>query len=214
MSIGFDIKQSDKEIERMILRTFCEEMNSRVARLRPKVEKWIREEVSFRLLNCETLNSLKTGKLRGEFGLSDSDLDKIDKLVDRFVRSISVTTTPLRLTTRGLSVSPILRVKSETLKELADSPNAEVITRKGVSIPFLEMLCEWGDKQIINWYIREGNSWERINISRSHSMIMEEKRGARWSVPPEYAGVIEDNFVTKAMDGIWNECGAFISQEL
>ena len=149
VQVGIRLTQTNSEIQRAIVKAFVEELNDHARRLRPKLESFIRGEVVKRLVKCETVVSLKAGKLRGEFGLSDSNISKVDKLIFRFSQSVKVTFSPVRTTGRGFSTAPFLKVTSESLSELADSPNAEVITRKGMSIPFLEMLTEWGDKQII-----------------------------------------------------------------
>ena len=62
-------------------------------------------------------------------------------------------------------------------------------------MPWLDWLITEGDKPIVKGY-----KYVNDVIGRSGQGIMKQQNGESWRVPPEFAGDINDNFITRALD--------------
>ena len=86
--------------------------------------------------------------------------------------------------------------------EMQNSPNllslkkGHVTTAKGADLHWLSWLLERGQGVIVVGYNYTPDTAPR---GRSGGGTM--GRGTAWRVPPQYAGTVNDNFVTRAFDG-------------
>lgn len=78
-------------------------------------------------------------------------------------------------------------------------PEAQQLTNKGVSLDWLDWLLIKGDKTIIREYEIEPAQGRR---SRTGLAVMVKAKKGRWKVPAQYAGTVNKNWVTRAIDDI------------
>jgi hypothetical protein len=72
-------------------------------------------------------------------------------------------------------------------------PDSTLITPEhGYVLPWLQWLLLEGNKTIIEHFKVQFGSW-----GRTGGAIM--RKGGSWHVPPEHAGTINDNFITRAI---------------
>jgi hypothetical protein len=87
------------------------------------------------------------------------------------------------------------------------------------TVPWLAWLLLGGSAPLVqNFHIVFGNfSTSRLpgqHLSRTGKAIMAFQKGSFWRMPIEHAGTSQDNFVTRALDGIETEVTKIVEDEL
>jgi hypothetical protein len=90
----------------------------------------------------------------------------------------------------------VLSIQPDSLINLLALKSGHVTTNKGTDLHWLNWLLEKGQSVIVIGYRYNPDTAPR---GRSGGGTM--SGGSAWRVPPEYAGTISDNFVTRAFDG-------------
>lgn len=142
--------------------------------------------------------SIISGQLQHQFGIPDSEASaKLQKIVGKMVDSTQVNFNPFRL--RGDTIGGGLEIFAipSDFADLLNLPEAIQMTEKGKSLPWLEWLLIAGDKIIIyDYYFKPGH----FKNSRSGDGIMVIGQSKFWRVPPQFAGTIDDNWITRTID--------------
>mgnify|MGYP003646261604 FL=1 len=82
---------------------------------------------------------------------------------------------------------------------------------QGTPLEWLKWLLLEGDRVIVaNYRFEPSNK----GTSRTGEGIMIKTRGGGWNVPPQFAGVDNDNFATRALEGIQDTIDYFVRQEI
>lgn len=141
-------------------------------------------------------NSLIDGELKEEFGLLDGS-SKINTIMKVWVESLRVKMRKFRFVntdfTGGIRVEAI---RSDFTDVMALDEGYQ-ITEKEEALHWLQWLLLAGDQVIIKDYvIVEGGLFH----GRAGSKIMRARGGGTWSVPPQFRGNIDDNWVTRAVE--------------
>lgn len=196
MQFSFDIQESNAEIFRLVANSIADELNDALIRAALPLEKDIRKLVSDAIQAQPEWFALQGGKLTEEFGLTHHNA-KINTILKIWMNSIVVLFD--KFTLRGSQLRgkfEISMIKADW-SDVLSAPEAKQITKKGQALAWLDWLLLQGNKVIIRDYdIGYGHK-----PGRAGGKIMIKNRG-RWSVPPEYAGTTNDNFVTRAIDSI------------
>lgn len=196
LNFSIDLLETDNVIGRRILKALVEEFNKNIPPIISKVTNLIRQETFHFFKNTPTYRSLLDGELAGHFGLPTGNREgNLDTILTTIVNNMVIEYKPINLRgstfANGISVSVLIKDFSDILA-LAQSA---VITEKGEILEWLDWLLRAGDKIIIRDYeidFRDGTG-------RSGLATMEELSGGVWRVPPEYAGTISDNWLTRAL---------------
>lgn len=156
-----------------------------------------------------TINSLLHGRLRGEVGLNKAQ-SRIDAILQVWVNSLKVNTI---LATPSFSVKAGYRIEmiQADYSDVFGLPEANVRTKDG-SLPWLKWLLVYGNQIIVSDYIVDvvpGTIKDRSGTD----MIMVPSKSGGWSVPPEFAGTSNNNFVTQIIDRISVEIQKIIIEE-
>jgi hypothetical protein len=81
----------------------------------------------------------------------------------------------------------------------------------GITLPWLEWLLLYGGKIIVkNYKVRMGSN----RNSRTGMAIMVESEGNNWRVPPEFAGILTNNWVTRAINKLDDKIISILESEL
>ena len=168
----------------------------------PKIEAVCKQLLDSAIKLSSTYQSLRqpTGQLRQELGIEHPQV--IDQLMQIWVDSLRAT-----LIVRPKSLIVEVKAVSEysDLIKVAFHPLASYRTEKGAMIEFMRWLLFVGTQPVIeDHYVKRANPYE-MQFSRTDSLIMREKRGAFYSVPPQYAGTIDNNFIVKVCQDIQSE---------
>lgn len=157
----------------------------------------ITEEIADILRETETFQSLKSGTLKGHFGLTDHiDLDRI---VDEIAKDI-------RIYRRGKNVT--VDIVQDSFRAALDLEDATQITEKGEELPWLHWLLFEGNRIIIS----DHRFKPIVGAGRSNLGIMVQK--GFWRVPSQYSGTHQSNWITRALEEDMSRVGDRINKIL
>ena len=157
----------------------------------------IKPNIKSIISNAPEAQSLISGDLRGEFGIPNGlEVDFVKSIVLTIANNIQLDFYPIKLTGSSLSGGFTFYVAQEDFADILSLSEATITTDKAQILPWLEWLLLQGNKIIISEHKLK---FSPAN-SRSHSFIMVQDTGSFWSVPPQFAGTIKDNWITRALE--------------
>ena len=197
MRISANIVETNDEINTMILEIMADHINDTLNIAMPKITTEIKELVALSLREEPEYQSLLSGRLRAEFGLSDTNM--VDNIIDKLVSTIDVSRPTVSYNKIGLVGGfTITMMKSDDMNGLIFTDIASVISNNGQHLPWLQWLLLEGNNAIVkNFDVKMGS----YSQSRSGMAIMVSSRD-NWRVPPEFVGTISNNWTTRAIDRI------------
>lgn len=198
MTLVFNIQllESDSQIKKAILDSIRDVLDSAISKSINKIRD---ELINLTIENIKRepeYMSLKNGQLRYEFGIPDT------MVVDAVVGNIctgKVSRSPVRVNSRGV-VGNIRYtiIDGDTVDQSMNSQNGLVQDSKGYTMPWLKWLLTQGTSPIVkNFEVKLGPNPR----SRTGMAIMVESSD-NWSVPAQFAGVQENNWITRAISSI------------
>jgi hypothetical protein len=187
------------------------ETNEKIAKdilkaLKPQVEAFFQkafESVKDNLADI-VINAIKTapeysalidGQLKAEFGLPDS-VDRVSTIIDKWSK---VQFKYEKVVIKGslLFGSFSFNMIKSDYSDVINLPVASFITEKRSTLNWLEWLLLFGNQTIIKDYNVVLGSNPR---SRTGMAVMKGVNSGKWSVPTQYAGTPNDNWITRAID--------------
>ena len=197
MRISANIVETNDEINTMVLEIMADHINDILNIAMPKITAEIKELVALSLKEEPEYQSLLSGRLRAEFGLSDTNM--VDNIIDKLVSTIDVSRSTVSYNKIGLVGGfTITMMKSDDMNGVIFTDIASVISNNGQHLPWLQWLLLEGNNAIVkNFDVKMGS----YSQSRSGMAIMVSSRD-NWRVPPEFVGTISNNWTTRAIDRI------------
>lgn len=208
MKISLRLLESDKDISNTILDAIISYMKPKIPTIVSNIKSKLPNIIKSFIVNEPEYQSLKSGKLRYEFGIPDVSV--VDTIVDFWSNNFTVVSKPIAKKNNqifySLSISMIRQNFNDVLS-LSDSIVYDNVS--GITLPWLEWLLLDGGKIIVkNYEVKMGSNPR----SRTGMAVMIESK-KNWRVPPEFAGTISNNWITRAIDNINNEITNVIRQE-
>jgi hypothetical protein len=171
----------------------------------PRLERLVKSKLKSHLENNKTIQSILGNggspfSLKQEFGLTTADATReVANIIDAVVESIKVTFTESRGKVVELGKITISFLPGDSQRNMANRLGM-YITDDGKDILWLNWLLTQGSRIIVDgWTVVHSKSPE----SRAGGALMTEIGNYR--VNPEHSGVINDNFITRAIDEILPE---------
>lgn len=196
MKINVKILESNSQIESKILKalvTDCREyFNEALSIIQQELPQIIYSAITSR----PEYVSLVSGKLRLELGIPDASV-KVANLINYWISNISYNYK--KPTIEGNKIKGYINIEliKSDFSDILNSNDAMVIdSLRAYSLPWLQWLLLDGNKVIVPRYnvvispnprSRTGGALMRISTSS-------------WKVPSEYAGTINDNWITRSID--------------
>ena len=171
------------------------------AKLRIMIKKAITESPEYQSCNG--------GSLQGELGLPSVSL--LDNIINQWASNIYVKIKPTRVGGSGISGGFTISAIQADWGDVLKMPEAS-ITSGGKTLPWLDWLLTYGNKVIVREYTVHVTT--KNPKSRSGKAVMVKDARGRWRVPPNFSGTSKNNFVTRAIDGIWNDVKVMILKEI
>ena len=197
MRISANIVETNDEINTMVLEIMADHINDTLNIAMPKITAEIKELVALSLKEEPEYQSLLSGRLRAEFGLSDTNM--VDNIIDKLVSTIDVSRSTVSYNKIGLVGGfTITMMKSDDMNGLIFTDIASVINSNGQHLPWLQWLLLEGNKAIVKNFDVKMGSYPQ---SRSGMAIMVSSKD-NWRVPSEFVGTISNNWTTRAIDRI------------
>lgn len=196
----FDIKLLDSpdQIVAKILQAMAGHLRKSIRFAKYDILRRSKDAIEKAITTSPEYISLLGGKLQGELGVPDS-ASRLKSLLDIWLNEIEIVERPVRIIgdriVGGLRFSAVRR----SLRDALNSSEATYTTASGETIPWLQWLCVMGDAVIIRDYAVD---FSNTANSRTGLAIMVGDIGNNWFVPPEYSGTLDDNFITRALQGV------------
>ena len=178
-----------------------------LAALLPQVETYLQNHVSgletkiaeiviASILNQPEYISLIGGALQYQFGLPDPER-RVSDILDTIRRGTNTRIIPSRISNGQISSGVVVEMIPSGFSDLLSLEASVLVTEKGTELNWLDWLLIQGDTAIVGEYrFALGPS----QYSRTGMGLMIGGSGFSWRVPPEYAGNITNNWITRAID--------------
>lgn len=189
-----EMKRMMKDIQKGVLKN----IRSQLLKAVPHIERQLPAEIRRRIEESDVVKALMYSDLRYALGITqDEALDIAIKIPDVLSKLIQV-----RIAIENdNTVSFIVELVKDAFDDILNIPAASFVQTYTQStpkeIPWLKWLLEEGNNIIIGDYRVK---YTQSGASRSGGAIMIQKGSFR--IPPEFSGTIEDNFITRALEGI------------
>jgi hypothetical protein len=196
MNLSLKVLESDSAIRNMILDSLRIELDRTMQKSAQELPAKIKPLLSDALKQEPEYSSLKSGKLKFEFGIPDSSV--IDDVVEKIANTLSINASAVKISSAGLSGGFILKaIKTDNIDGIINDPSAIMEDSiRGYSLPWLEWLLFKGNETIIKGYsVKLGPN----SNSRTGNAIMVGSDSS-WRVPAEFAGTISNNWTTRAVE--------------
>jgi hypothetical protein len=196
MNLSLSVLETNSSIRKMILDCLSIELDRTMQKSAQQLPSKIKPLLLDALKQEPEYSSLKSGKLRFEFGIPDSG--DIDDVVEKIASTLNVSASPVKISGAGLSGGfTLTAIKTDDINSIINDPSAIVQdTTRGYSLPWLEWLLFKGNQTIIKGYsVKFGPN----NNSRTGNAIMVSSNSS-WRVPAEFAGTISNNWTTRAVE--------------
>ena len=204
-----EIVESNAQIQNMIEEEIKRQLQLRVSQAGKRMERELRSLFQNTIRNTPAYESLISGQLRDEFGLIAPDR-KLGRIVRRWMSTIKVEVGRIKFSgDEAKSVITIRGVEGDW-QDVLSLQEARQLTEKGQELEWLQWLLIEGDKVIIRDYHIELAQSDKKGRAGRYIMA---PRG-RWSVPSQYSGTANNNFVTQAIDSIEKKIESIVEENI
>tara|TARA_Y100000817_G_scaffold296190_1_gene271529 strand:- start:1321 stop:1935 length:615 start_codon:yes stop_codon:yes gene_type:complete len=188
-----NLTESARAIALKINKGLASIFNKIVSKKARSIEEQIRPLVSAALLSSSEIRSLSSGTLRIDFGLTQ---DPSADIVNAVTNSLSVQARKAVASSSGIKGGVLITLQPADYSNLFSLSTATQITEKGEVLPWLEWLLTLGQQVIIADFGVEYGSYGRTGGGRMVEGV------AAFKVNSQYAGTIDNNFITRAINPI------------
>ena len=197
MKLSFSILDKSAAIEQKILKALTQEIKKTFNAKNTISE--IQNLVIGAIQTSPEYQSMVGGILQAELGIPDP-VSRLSRLLDIWIANTRVSfSAPVASGSKINGQLKIEMIKAD-LSDVNGSDISFVIdANTGKSVYWLEWLTLAGDKTIIkNYDVILGPN----RRSRTGFAIMRQVAGGRWKVPSEFAGTINNNWITRSIDSV------------
>lgn len=164
------------------------------------IPQWIREQPEIESI----LDQGVFGSLNAQFGfIAGTAPEAVAAIVSAVSDSISV---EFEAVNGNLSGGIRFYLQPDNFANILSLPEGFIPALSG-SLPWLEWLLTRGSTIIVSGY-----SYSPDNSGRSGGGTM--RLGKAWRVPPQFAGTVEDNFITRALEGREKQISSILRRAL
>lgn len=196
LSFRLRLTESSDAISQKMLRALLPDLNKYFTKIYNQMRQTIPPILINHIKSQPEYDSLMNGKLMGEFGLPDS-ASRLSEILATIESGAIIQTKPLNIAGNRIRGSVRLQMVQKDFSDLISLGAASFTTEKGSNLEWLRWLLTEGDTTIIADYTFVLGPHPS---SRTGMGIMREFGGSSWRVPPEFAGTINNNWITRAID--------------
>lgn len=211
MNIQLKLLDTDSQINSKILSAMIAYLQPIFDKVQSATQKILPTYVRQSLMAEPEYISLLSGQLRSELGVPDAD-SRISRLFDAWSANVNLRKSPLSSRAGRLSGGFSLDIVKSDFSDVLSLPESTVIDdTSGSSIPWLRWLLLEGNKILVrNYTVQMGNNPR----SRTGSAVMVSSQKINWRVPAQFAGTINNNWITRAIDRLDDSLLQQIEKEL
>jgi len=192
--ISIKLLESNNAIAKKIHQSLARIFNANLPRQAENILKQIRPLVTSALMSSNEIQSLSSGTLRIDFGLTS---DPSGAIVNAIVNSLDINMQRVTASAANIKGGLSITMQPTNYNNLFSLPVAEQMTEKGISLPWLQWLLTLGQQIIVaDFGVRYSPGKGRTG---GGSMSIESRP---FKINSQYAGTVEDNFITRAIDRV------------
>lgn len=204
LSISLSV-DSAQVIETNILEILRDHISSVISSSVNSIQQKISNLIPVALQSAPEYSSLISGQLRSDFGLTTPEV-ALSSIISNISSGFQVSVDPIKSSLSGITGGLTIEILKENLVEVL--PAQEL---GGTTIPWLEWLMTAGDAVVVANYHVVYNPPNAI-VSRTQSAIM--VPGGDYRVPPEFSGIVDNNWITRSLISILPEIDKIINDEI
>lgn len=212
MEISLKLVNSQQDIKNQILSALADELQRPFRIAIPGIKAKIREMIAIKLQSSPEFKSLMGGQLQGELGVPDA-YSKFSSLLDIWLNTINITHSPIKVIGNRIHGGITITAIDASFDDVLSLETAKYTTEKGQVIPWLSWLIEAGHQFLVRDYSVVFSA-QNLSNSRTGLAVMTVTPATSWRVPKEFAGTIENNFVTRALHDIETQVLDIIEKEI
>lgn len=203
MQLGLKFTQSNREIKNLIIDALLSEVDIRMRDVIGRIRYRIQTKVAEAIKSSPEYKSLvdQAGQLRGAFGVVNS-MEAMNDAIEVWSKDIHINLTPATNIGGSIKAGFSIGIISGDYSEVLGLQLSSFITQKDDLIPWMQWLLTAGTSQVVDDYVV---SYGKSRASRTGLAVMKKSKASGFSVPGEFAGTEEDNFVTRSLDKITPE---------
>ena len=204
------IVESDKEIQTTINRLLAIEIKKMLSNIGKNAETYIKQTIITSIQQQPEYSSLLNGRLKYEFGLPDAD-SRVASILSAIQDSLTISYVQPRYNSSSINASFEINMIPSDFNDILNLPEAVFTTEKGTQLQWLKWLLLEGDSSIVFGYqfILGQNPF-----SRTGGGIMRSDSAGVWRVPPEFAGTINNNWITRAITNTEADINNFFGSQI
>lgn len=196
-TISVDLLDDNATISKKIHLTIIRSLNNIINNSIKNIGKRIRSSLVQYLQQTPEYDSLVNGELSYHFGIPIGEgQSRLNAILTQIADNIYVKSTLVRKTGAKYSGGFSIRMLRYGFDDILSISAANITTEKGQVIPFMEWLLIRGNDIIISEH-----EISFTNAGRSGGAIMIQNNAGVWRVPPQYAGTVQDNWLTRSLAG-------------
>jgi hypothetical protein len=197
-----------RDIERFVLKELSTRLNTALIGISKTLRQVIAFYAELKIKASPEYISLTSGQLKGELGVVNARAAVAD-MIKAISEAAQIIVNPVTVRAGEVTGGLECFVLRERLEEVLGTPLASFTSEGGFEIPWAEWLLTRGPQIIVfDFVFKAGRS------SRSRTGLGLMATGGGWRVPPEFSGTYEDNWLTRALDGVEEEIGKYIIDQL
>jgi len=200
LSFGIKLTDSNKSIGDAMLRALLPDVKKYFDKISNNLQTKLPPIIINSIRSQPEYDSLLGGSLKAQFGIPDS-ASRVEAILSSIQNSVVVKQKSLNISSGQIKGGIKLQMIKSDFNDLISMGESVVVTEKGTDLNWLSWLLIEGDAIIISDYTFVAGPFD---TSRTGMGIMRQSGGA-WRVPPEFAGQINNNWITRAIDAAASE---------
>jgi hypothetical protein len=196
MQLNLKLIENSQTINRYILIALLPEVTDYMNNVMKYIKINLPEVVKNTIVSSPEYQALSGGQLQFELGIPDVN-QKLTGLLNIWMNNIVYDYKAPGITNNKIISNFNASMIRVDFDDVIYSEYAIIRDAKGYSLPWLEWLLTEGTKVLVP-------SHEVIFGASSHSRtgnaVMRKNKNRSWKVPAQYAGTLNDNWITRALD--------------
>lgn len=194
--LSVSVLESTEDLSKAVLQALLPDVQKYFDKIYNTIDKNIPNILIESITAQPEYTALINGTLQYEFGIPDP-AQRVGDILDTIRAGGFIKNKPVSIRGNTLVAGITLQMIRSDFEDLLSLGSASIETEKGTSLNWLQWLLLAGDSIIISdhMFILGPSQYSRTGMG-----IMRENKNAFWRVPPEYAGDINNNWITRAID--------------
>lgn len=205
--IPISVHVSYKEIRDGIGKIIVDKLNKAIKGSVNPVSIFVEVRVRQAILNSPEYKSMASGQLEDEIGIPNLE-DRLNRIISYWASNLQVKHNPVKLTGNKITGGMSVRMIQANYKDVISLDDANFLTEHGDNLPWLEwMLLRGAAAIVLDYEIGLG-------LGRAGQNIMIKNTSSSWSIPPQFSGLKDDNFITRALAPLHQEIADFMERQI